>query len=86
MTSGSAETAPEETDSGGFNMSKDKKKNMADMPLGLTSALAKDIDALAQFASLSETDKEKFIKGASQVSSKQEMEAYVRQLSDNAMI
>ncbi|HOA33704.1 MAG: hypothetical protein GXY95_08095 [Clostridiales bacterium] len=67
-------------------MSKDKKKNMADMPLGLTSALAKDIDALTQFASLSETDKEKFIKGASQVSSKQEMEAYVRQLSDNAMI
>ena len=37
---------------------------MADMPLGLTSALAKDIDALTQFASLSETDK-KVHKGAS---------------------
>lgn len=64
-------------------MSNTKKNNSrADMPAGLTAALAKDMNAMARFASLSPAEQQAFISGAKQVSSKQEMQAYVNKLSD----
>lgn len=50
---------------------------MEKMPIGLTMALAQNLDALEKFALLSENEKEGIIKGAHSVSSKEEMRQYV---------
>lgn len=52
-----------------------------DIPLGFGMLLAQDANALARFASLPEDRKQAILDGAHHVSSREEMEAYIRQLT-----
>lgn len=55
-------------------------KNLAngdDIPLGLGMALAKDVNAMNYFASLSEEKKNEIISHTHMIKSKSEMQAYV---------
>ncbi|WP_101698554.1 hypothetical protein [Clostridium minihomine] len=53
----------------------------SNMPTGLRMALTGNLDALNHFSSLSQGEQERFIEGAKQVSSKQEMQSYVDHLT-----
>ena len=54
-----------------------------DIPLGLSSALAKDIVAMNYFSSLSPNKQREIIKGTHNISSKQEMHQYVNSITKN---
>lgn len=56
------------------------KDSNANMPAGLRMALTQNLDSLNRFSALSRKDQESFIMGAKQISSKQEMQAYVNRL------
>lgn len=58
------------------------KDSNANMPAGLRMALTQNLDSLNRFSALSREDQETFILGARQISSKQEMQAYVNRLID----
>lgn len=52
-----------------------------DIPLGLGMALAQNVPAFEEFANMSETQRRAVIEGARKVSSKQEMQSYVENIS-----
>ncbi|WRS26165.1 hypothetical protein U6B65_07305 [Oscillospiraceae bacterium MB08-C2-2] len=54
--------------------------NHADIPVGLTMALAQNLNALNKFSHMDAPQKEQFVQGAHQVNSKEEMQAYVNNL------
>ncbi len=56
-----------------------------DMPLGLRMALTQNMEAMSRFAELSESEKMAYIQGARQVRSRQEMEQYVRRLTQSGL-
>ncbi|HIR02524.1 MAG: hypothetical protein U0M23_04790 [Acutalibacteraceae bacterium] len=53
-----------------------------DLPLGLSMALAKNIEALNRFTSLSDAQKQTIINRTHSVTSKQEMQRLVNGLAD----
>lgn len=53
----------------------------SNMPTGLRMALTGNLEALNHFSSLSQGEQERFIEGAKQVNSKQEMQSYVDHLT-----
>ena len=56
---------------------KKKESVLADVPLGLSSALARNVSAMRTFAEMPDDKRQRFIEGARAVSSKEEMKAYV---------
>lgn len=57
---------------------KDEKPSLlADIPLGLSSALARNVEAMRVFAQLPDDKREAIINGAHGISSKAEMREYV---------
>lgn len=58
-----------------------EKLSFADMPTGLTYALARNIGAMRVFAQMPNDKRQTVIDGARDVSTKQEMRSYVAQLS-----
>ena len=63
----------------GSRSKKEDKKNsvVADIPLGLSSALARNVEAMRIFSQLPDDKRKQIIDGARSVSSKQEMKNYV---------
>ena len=60
---------------------KEKKESvLADIPLGLSSALARNVSAMRVFAEMPDDKRQSFIEGARAVSSKEEMKAYVNSI------
>lgn len=60
---------------------KEKKESvLADIPLGLSSALARNVNAMRVFAEMPDDKRQSFIEGARAVSSKEEMKAYVNSI------
>lgn len=55
--------------------------NGRDIPLGLSMALAQNMDAMSRFSTMSDREKERFIACAHQVQSKTEMQRLVDQLA-----
>ena len=53
------------------------------LPLGLGMALAQNLEAMNHFASLAAEEQRKIIENAKRVDSKEEMQSYVQQISDN---
>ena len=58
---------------------KNEKKDsvIADIPLGLSSALARNVNAMRIFTEMTDEKRQSFIEGARAVGSKEEMRAYV---------
>jgi hypothetical protein len=54
-----------------------KESVLADIPLGLSSALARNVSAMRVFAEMPEDKRQSFIEGARAINSKEEMRAYV---------
>ena len=59
-----------------------KEAVLADIPLGLSSALARNVSAMRVFAEMPDDKRQSFIEGARAVSSKEEMKAYVNSIGD----
>ena len=57
-----------------------KESVLADIPLGLSSALARNVSAMRVFAEMPDDKRQSFIEGARAVSSKEEMKAYVNSI------
>jgi hypothetical protein len=57
-----------------------KESVLADIPLGLSSALARNMNAMRVFAEMPDDKRQSFIEGARAVSSKEEMKAYVNNI------
>ena len=57
--------------------SEKKESLLADIPLGLSSALARNVNAMRTFAEMPEDKRQSFIEGARAINSKEEMRAYV---------
>lgn len=55
----------------------DKQISYADIPLGLSSALSRNIGAMRAFAEMTREGQESFIQGAHGIKSKAEMREYV---------
>ena len=53
------------------------------MPVGLSSALARNVSAMQVFAELPDEKRREVIEGAKAMHSKQEMRAYVASLTQN---
>lgn len=58
---------------------------MSDLPLGFGMALAQNTKAMEYFATLPEQKKQEVIAHTHQISSKDEMHAYVQNLGDHGM-
>jgi len=56
--------------------------NVEELPLGLSLALAQDLNALDHFASLNDEKQQKVINKAKQIKSKEEMHAYVQDIKN----
>jgi hypothetical protein len=56
--------------------------NVEELPLGLSLALAQDLNALDHFASLNDEKQRKVINKAKQIKSKEEMHAYVQDIKN----
>ena len=54
-----------------------KESILADIPLGLSSALARNVNAMRPFAEMPDDKRQSFIEGARAINSKEEMRAYV---------
>ena len=54
-----------------------KESILADIPLGLSSALARNVSAMRIFTEMTDEKRQSFIEGARAVGSKEEMKAYV---------
>ena len=59
-----------------------KESILTDIPLGLSSALARNVDAMRTFAEMPDDKRKSFIEGARAVSSKEEMRAYVSNIGN----
>ncbi|WP_085834172.1 hypothetical protein [Clostridium merdae] len=57
------------------------QKSNHEMPAGLRMALTENLEALNQFTAMPSAAQDSFIIGAKQVSSKQEMRSYVKNLT-----
>ena len=57
--------------------SEKKESLLADIPLGLSSALARNVAAMRTFAEMPDDKRQSFIEGARAINSKEEMRAYV---------
>ena len=57
--------------------SEKKESLLADIPLGLSSALARNVAAMRTFAEMPDDKRQSFIEGARTINSKEEMRAYV---------
>ena len=65
------------------NAKTEKKESvLADIPPGLSSALARNVSAMRVFAEMPDDKRQSFIEGARAVSSKEEMKAYVNSIGD----
>lgn len=65
-------------------VSKTEKKDsvIADIPLGLSSALARNISAMRVFSEMPDDKRKGFIEGARAMKSKEEMKAYVSSIGN----
>ena len=63
------------------NKKSDSEFSYADLPLGLSAALAQNVSAMSAFAQMSSQDQQSFINGAHGIRSKAEMREYVSKLS-----
>ncbi len=57
---------------------------LSDIPLGLSSALARNVEAMRVFAQLPDDKRQELINGARAVSSKSEMREYVAGFTKNS--
>lgn len=57
-----------------------KNSNNADLPMGLGMALAKNIDAMNKFISMSADEQQQIINNTHNIGSKKEMQSYVNSL------
>ncbi len=53
---------------------------MREMPMGLSMALARNMEAMEKFSSLTEQQKNEVINGTHEIKSKQEMQQYVKDI------
>ncbi|MCM1227088.1 MAG: hypothetical protein NC320_06630 [Clostridium sp.] len=54
------------------------------MPHGLGAALSRNVTAMEEYSKMSKYDKNKFINGSRNISSKDDMNNYVNSLTSNA--
>lgn len=59
-----------------------KESAVADIPLGLSSALARNVSAMRVFSQMPDDKRKSFIEGARAVKSKEEMKSYVSSIGD----
>lgn len=65
------------------NAKTEKKESvLADIPLGLSSALARNVSAMRVFSQMPDDKRKSFIEGARAVKSKEEMKSYVSSIGD----
>ena len=65
------------------NTKTEKKESVvADIPLGLSSALARNVSAMRVFSQMPDDKRKSFIEGARAVKSKEEMKSYVSSIGD----
>ena len=65
------------------NAKTEKKESViADIPLGLSSALARNVSAMRVFSEMPDDKRKSFIEGARAVKSKEEMKSYVSSIGD----
>lgn len=56
-----------------------------DMPMGLSMALSKNLEAMNYFSNLTQQQQQKIIEQTHQINSKKEMAEYVNNLPNNAI-
>ena len=61
---------------------KKKESVLADVPLGLSSALARNVSAMRVFSQMPDDKRQRFIEGARAVTSKEEMKSYVSSIGN----
>ena len=62
---------------------KEKKPSLlADIPLGLSSALSRDLSAMQVFAQMPDEKRKEFISGAQEITNKEDMRSYVAGLKN----
>ena len=62
---------------------KDEKDSiLADIPLGLSSALSRNLSAMQIFAEMPDEKRNSFIEGSRNVKTKEEMRAYVSSITE----